>query len=106
MGRKKKVPVEATTETPQVEVKEEPLEELKGNYDPHDFHSKLYGIKGRYVASLQTKTDKNCYKDFVGGDVFKDVKEQAYEEAMDSGRTIIIFDRKNHEMVERFNPEG
>lgn len=104
MGRKKKEkPDDGQAEVVQQEL-EIPIEE-KGNYDHHDYHSKMYGIKGRYVASLQSPTVKNCYIDFVGGDVLKEVKEQAYEESLDAGRPIIIFDRKNQEFVERFNPE-
>lgn len=61
----------------------------------------------RYVASTlkdKTRKDMTAFRDFYESDKKDDVIEEANENAMDTGLPVLVFDRKEHMVIHRFDP--
>ena len=60
----------------------------------------------RFVASLQDVKNKCLYKDFFESEKLGETKLRAQEAMEGHKRKVIIFDRVEHEIIERLDPEA
>jgi len=80
-----------------------PMEAIGENPNPAPVKEPKYStIDGpRYAVALQKVEDKCCYKDFFETEKLGEAKEAAEKEASKTGRAVIIWDRKDHEICHR-----
>ena len=56
----------------------------------------------RYVVSLQTEKDPACHKDIYETNKLVDAQERGKSEFQKVGRRVLLYDRKIHSIIERY----